>query len=160
MKFNYLFPYKYKKPGWALFILGFLLGLLSISYLRENSLFNCKVFAFFGEELFGGKYFFSIITNNILDELACIFLIFGAFFIAFSKENSEDEFISKIRLESLVWSTYMSYGVLLLAVIFVYGIPFFWVLAFNMFTLLTFFIVRFKWAVVKFKKQIDSKELL
>jgi hypothetical protein len=35
---------------------------------------------------------------------------------------------------------------------------FFWVLVFNMFTLLVFFLVRFNWALYKSKNQIYDEE--
>jgi hypothetical protein len=86
------------------------------------------------------------VKNNVFDELIGLLLIAGGLFIAFSKEETEDEFIAKIRLESLVWATYFNYAILMLSVIFVYGMSFFGVLVFNMFTLLLFFIIRFNWA--------------
>jgi len=63
-----------------------------------------------------------------------------------------------IRLESLVWATYINYGVLILALIFVYDIPFFWVLVFNMFTTLIFFIIRYNWALNNSKKSIENEK--
>ena len=74
------------------------------------------------------------------------------------KEKTEDEFIAMIRLESLVWATYINYGVLILALIFVYDIPFFWVLVFNMFTTLIFFIIRYNWALNNSKKSIENEK--
>jgi hypothetical protein len=87
-----------------------------------------------------------------------LLLIIGAILIAFSKEKFEDEFISKIRLESLVWAIYLNYAVLILAIIFIYDMTFFWVIVLNMFTLLFFFIFRFNWALIKSKKQIRDEE--
>ena len=102
--------------------------------------------------------FFSITENNILDEIIGLLLIIGALLIAFSKEKSEDEFISKIRLESLVWATYINFAILIFTIIFIYDMIFFWVLVFNMFTVLIFFIIRFNWALYKSKNQIKDEE--
>ncbi|MGB3922738.1 MAG: hypothetical protein WBL00_02275, partial [Bacteroidales bacterium] len=96
--------------------------------------------------------------NNVLDEISSILLIIGALLIAFSKEKTEDEFISKIRLESLVWATYINYAILIFAIIFIYDMTFLWVLVFNMFTLLVFFLIRFNWALYKSKNQISNEE--
>ena len=76
----------------------------------------------------------------------------------FSKEKDEDEFIAKMRLESLVWATYVNYSILLLALIFVFGIAFFWVMAANMFTLLFFFIIRFHWVMTRARKNLADYE--
>lgn len=127
-------------------------------YESHISLFDAKVFAIAGDALFSETTFFYITENNILDEMASILLIMGALLIAFAKERFEDEFISKIRLESLVWATYVNYAILVLAIIFVYDLTFFWVLVFNMFTLLVFFLVRFNWALNKSNNLISDEE--
>jgi len=110
------------------------------------------------EEIFSNTNFLSISENYVLDEIASILLITGALLIAFSKEKSEDEFIAKIRLESLVWATYVNYAILILAIMFVYEMTFLWVLVFNMFTLLIFFLIRFNWALYTSKNQISDEE--
>ena len=158
MKTNYLFPNRFKKIGWLLFIPGILLGIVYLIYQSDISLFDIKVFAIAEKVIFNDADFFTISENNVLDEISSILLIIGALLIAFSKEKTEDEFISKIRLESLVWATYINYAILILAIIFVYDITFFWVLVFNMFTLLVFFLIRFNWALYKSKNQIGNEE--
>lgn len=156
MKTNYLFSNWFKKIGWILFIPGIILGIVFLIYQSDISLFNIRVFAI--AKGFSDTTFFSILENNVLDEITSILLIIGALLIAFSKEKSEDEFISKIRLESLVWATYMNYAILILAITFVFSNPFLWVLIFNMFTVLFFFLVRFNWALYKSKNQISDEE--
>jgi hypothetical protein len=158
MKTNYLFPNHFKKIGWLLFIPGIILGIVYLIYQSDISLFDIKVFAIAEKVIFNDADFFTISENNVLDEISSILLIIGALLIAFSKEKTEDEFISKIRLESLVWATYINYAILILAIIFVYDITFFWVLVFNMFTLLVFFLIRFNWALYKSKNQISNEE--
>jgi hypothetical protein len=158
MRTNYLFPNRFKKIGWLLFIPGIVLGIVYLTCQSDISLFDIKVLAIAEEAMLGDTTFFSISENNVLDEILSILLIIGALLIAFSKEKSEDEFISKIRLESLVWATYINYAILALAIIFVYDIAFFWVLIFNMFTLLVFFLIRFNWALYKFKNQNSNEE--
>lgn len=161
MKTNYLLPYRFKKIGWFLFIPGVILGIvyLLFNYIdNQLVLLNVPVLAIADESLLGETSFFSIIENNIFDEIIGLLLIFGSLFIAFSKEESEDEFISKIRLESLVWATYINYMILLLAIVFVYGFVFFWVLVFNMFTVLIFFLVRFNWVLYKTKTRLQNEE--
>lgn len=158
MKTNYLFPNSFKTFGWLLFIPGIILGIVYLIYESDLNLFNVKVFTIAEEAIFSDTTFFSISENNVLDEISSILLIIGALLIAFSKEKYEDEFISKIRLESLVWATYINYAILILAIIFVYDMTFFWVLVFNMFTLLVFFLIRFHWALYKSKNQISDEE--
>ncbi|MFC3811134.1 hypothetical protein [Lacihabitans lacunae] len=158
MNTNYLFPNRHKKLGWLLFIPGIIIGIAFLIYQSDINLFNIKAFALAEEALFSDNSFFSISGNNFLDDISSILIIIGALLIAFSKEKFEDEFISKIRLESLVWATYINYAILTLAIILVKDMTFFWVLVFNMFTLLVFFLVRFNWALYKTKNQIYDEE--
>jgi hypothetical protein len=39
-----------------------------------------------------------------------------------------------------------------------YGGIFFWVMTFNLFTILTFFIIRFNWIIYSYKKQIEDEK--
>ena len=158
MKTSYLFPHKYKKIGWAIFIPFSILGLIMLITNLEPSFLDASVPAFFVDEIFGKKSFFGIVENNLLNELVGILVIVSGLLVAFSKEKQEDEFIEKIRLESLVWATFVNYGILLLAMVLVYDISFIWVMIFNMFTILIFFIVRFNWQIQKFKKSVSYEE--
>ena len=67
----------------------------------------------------------------------------------YTKEKIEDEFIFKLRNDSLVWAIILNYVVLLLTVIFIYEGNFFTVLVYNMFTPLIFFIIRFNFLKYK-----------
>ena len=97
-----------------------------------------------GNSIFGsGGGFFKIIENSILDELISLAIIIGGLIVGFSKEKIEDEFIYKLRKDSLVWALLFNYMVLVFAILFIYDFTFFDVLVFNMFTPLIFFIVRF-----------------
>ncbi len=158
MKTNHLFPHHYKKIGWILFIPGALLGILYLLFESGLDLFDASVFSIASSQLLKQPVYFGCIENNILDELAALLLITGSLLIAFSKQSAEDEYISQIRFESLVWAVYLNYAILLITIPFVYDIMFFWVLVFNMFTVLIFFIIRFHWALYKSKNQIADEE--
>ncbi len=158
MKTNYLLPNKLKKFGWVFFIIGFALWILSMIFTSEPDFLNFKVFAISDTFIFSDELFFEMTENNVFDEIIGLLLIFGSIFIALSKEKSEDEFISKIRLESLVWATYINYAILVLAILFIFGFSFFTVLVYNMFTLLIFFLIRFNWMIYKLKKSVKNEE--
>jgi hypothetical protein len=134
------------------------MGIMFLIFQEGINFLDINVFALHSDQFLGDIGIFTVLENNVLDELACIFLIIGALLIAFSKEKVEDEFIAKIRLESLVWATYFNYTILLLAIIFIYGMGFFWVMSFNIFTMLFFFIIRFIWMKNKSKKELAHEE--
>ena len=158
MKINYLFPHKCKKIGWAILVPSAAAGLIILFMDLEPEFLDLKVPAIFISEIFGDKRLFGIIQNNILNEIFSILIIVGLLLVAFSKEFTEDEYISKIRLESLVWAVYVNYGILLFSFLFIFDLSFLWVMLFNMFTVLVFFIVRFNWQISKLKKSVEHEE--
>ncbi len=158
MKAKYLFSHKFKKIGWIILIPSVVLGFLVVLFNYEPDFLDFNVPALVVEELMGEREYFGLINNNILNEIFGILIIISSILVAFSKEKIEDELISKIRLESLVWATYVNYGILIVAIIFVFDISFLWVMIFNMFTILLIFIIRFNWQVSKFKKAIGYEE--
>jgi hypothetical protein len=158
MKTQFLFPNKYKKLGWILFVPSLIIQLIAIlCELSLDNYLNVKVLALY-QDTFGNKsHFFSIIQNSISDELLTISLIIGGILICFSKLKNEDEYISKIRYESLVWSTYLNYGLIVFFTIFLYGISYLNVLFYNMFTLILFFIIRFHYMIYKLNSNSDDE---
>lgn len=150
MQTNYLLPNKYKILGWVLFILGIAFGAIHIFYNDyETKVLTTNVLAIYSDPLFGESGFFKIIKNSVVDELVSLAIIFGGLIIAFSKEKVEDEFIYKLRKDSLVWAIIFNYLILTVAIIFIYDMTFFHVLIFNIFTPLAFFIFRFNFLKLK-----------
>ena len=158
MKLNYLFPNKFKKIGWFILIPSVLVGLVSLIYEYEPNFLDFNVPAIFINDFFKDKQLFGMVNNNILNEIFGILIIISSLFVAFSKEKSEDEYISKIRLESLVWAVYVNYGILLFSFLLIFDFSFLWVMIFNMFTVLLFFIIRFNWQISKLKKSARYEE--
>jgi len=159
MKLNFLFPNKYKKIGWLILIPSAIIGLSTLIYEYEPSFLDFNVPAIFVDELFSvNKKTFRMVTNNILNEILGVLIIISTFLVAFSKEKSEDEYISKIRFESLAWAVYFNYAILILTFLFIYDFAFLWVMVFNMFTVLLFFIVRFNWQISKLKITTSYEE--
>ncbi|CAN5518298.1 hypothetical protein BH23BAC1_BH23BAC1_15230 [soil metagenome] len=149
MKTRYLFPNRFKKIGLMILIPATIIGLLMILY--DFYLFNLEfsVFAVYYGALFEPSQMFTFIENDTADEIIAIMVIVGGLMAAFSEEKDEDEYISKIRLESLLWATYINYGLLLFSVLFIYGSGFLQIMVFNMFTLLFIFLVRFNYLIYK-----------
>jgi small-conductance mechanosensitive channel len=153
-----LLPNKYKLIGWFLLIPATILGVILSFTGFEAFPLKAKVFAIFNDEIFGESHLFSVIETNITNTIVGILFIAGALFVAFSKEKSEDEFIAKLRLSSLLWAVWVNYILLLLAVLFVYGTSFFTVMVYNMFTVLIIFIVRFNYILYKNTKTVSDEE--
>ena len=157
MKTSYLLPHKYKTLGWVLFVLGLISGGIVVFGGYDFDILKINVISIYDEGGFlsGEKGFFNIIVNSILDELAALSIIIGGLLVGFTKEKIEDEFIYKLRNDSLVWAIIFNYFILAFTVIFVYEFSFFHVLVFNMFTPLLFFIFRFNF--LKYKSDSDEE---
>lgn len=164
MKINYLFPHRFKKFGWIVFVSVLL---FYVSFLINHEMYgdyfdrnlNVKVLAIVDNE-WGehNTHFFKMIHNNILDELIACLLVISGIFVGFSKVKVEDEMVAEIRLESLVWATYANYAILLVVIIFVFGMNFFDILYTNIFSLLFFFIIRFHWKLYQYNKISNNEE--
>ena len=152
MKTNYLLSQKFKIIGLVLLVPTLLLAVLYLFYDFELSFLDLRVFSIINEPLLGDTAHFKFIENNITNELIAVFAILSLIFIAFSKQKIEDEFVAEIRLKSLLGATYINYLVLLFCILFFYDFTFLWVMMFNMFTLLIFFIIHFNIKMLQLKR--------
>lgn len=149
-------PWKLKKAGLLSLCLGIILGFIYLFFDKEPDILNISVLSIIDQPIVGDVGYFNLVANNIFDELILLLLILGGALIAFTREKVEDELIAKIRLDSLVWAVYANYLILILAIIFIYGLPFLWVMVFNIFTTLIIFLLKFNLALRKLRK---SQEL-
>lgn len=157
MKNSYLFPSYFNKIGWIM-LPFFLLFSISILYMNEDWELNVNVFSLLNDG-FGGKAdWFTISKQNISDEIAFLGMTLSLLFIAFARQKDEDEFISRIRLESLIWAVIANYVILMLATWLFYGLSYLQVMMYNMFTVLVLFVVKFHFALYKLKKSASHEE--
>ncbi len=158
MNTKYLFNARYRTLGWVVFIPASILGCLTLILEWEPAFLDMNVLGFFIDEVFGVEKLVGFTENNVLNEILAILVILSGLLVAFSREKDEDELITKIRLESLVWATYWNYGILVLAFLFLYDFTFYWVMVFNMFTILYLFIIRFTIVIHKLRKSTRNEE--
>ncbi|MBS1588320.1 MAG: hypothetical protein JST52_01775 [Bacteroidetes bacterium] len=147
MKPKMLLANKFKKIGWFLLIPATLMGLLPILFNFQEIEINATVFAIYSGEIFNKGQNASFIKTDIYNTLVGVFFIVGGLLVGFSKEKNEDEYISNLRLNSLLWAVFVNYIFLLFMFIFIYGIAFLNVMAYNMFTILILFIAKFNYSL-------------
>lgn len=154
MKASNLLPFNVKRLGWIILIPAVILGITVLYF--EFAIPGFEVQIPYGSTILSNKP----LNNNLTDELVAIIIIVALVLIAFSEEKEEDEWVSKIRLESLQWSVYANYVLLVLAILLVYDVHFFEALVYNMYTILILFILRFNYVLrVKFNpNRIDANE--
>jgi phosphoglycerol transferase MdoB-like AlkP superfamily enzyme len=158
MSFQSLLPNKYKKPGWFILIPTTIIGVFLLITDTDNVQLNTTVFAIFSDQLLEGNKFFSFIHTDITATIVAIFFIIGALLVGFSKEKTEDEFISRLRLSSLLWAVLVNYILLLLCFLFIYGVSFLNVMIYNMFTVLIIFIARFNYVLYRGNKFLSDEK--
>lgn len=160
MKTSYLFPYRFKKVSGIVFGIAVILLMALLTNFNDFEQFqiNVKVFAIADTGIKMEPVYFGLTTNNIVDEIILIVLIISGLIYAFSKEKTEDEMVSKIRLDSLVWATYFNYIFILFCYAFIYGFAFLSILIIALFSHLLFFIIRFRWMMYRQNKLSGYEE--
>lgn len=148
MRSKILLPHRFQKIGWLLFVpfsvlllltsyAEFEFGWLTIPVLESESTLS---------QIFDKK--------NFTLELELIGVFISLFFIAFSKEKEEDEFIQKLRLDSLLVAFYTYTFILIIGTLVFYGLVYFEFMGYNMFTIQLIFIGRFRWVLHSQKKSL------
>ena len=159
MKSRFLFSHKFKPLGWLLFLAGLVLGIILAVYEYDFPSWEVNVFPLIGDNsILSSNPAFEWSTNNIADELASLLLIVGGILVSFSKTKDEDEYIATVRMESLIWATYVNYAVLLFAIVFVFDMSFLNIMIYNMFTILFIFMIRFHYMLYKVKRAMRHEE--
>ena len=147
MKKNYLFPHRFRMIGWVLVIAAVALYVTEQIWFptlrfKMPALYYDGIFEFM-DDAPSPKGFFVMATTTILSIIIPILTI-GLIFIGFSKEEVEDEFVTHVREQSLVWATYITAVLFILATLLVYGMPFTIVPYIVFFVFLVLFIVKFR----------------
>jgi hypothetical protein len=141
MKPKLLLPYRCKLIGLLVFLPSLILGIAIYFYD-----FNFSILESAGTTIkleTSGTQMNVSDARNYTDELALTGMIIGLLMIAFSRQKEEDEFINKIRLESLQWAILVNYILLIIATWAVYGFDYIDVMIYNMLTVLLIFNIRF-----------------
>lgn len=142
MKTNYLLPHPFLKLGVILLLPFLLLSILSAHYHFELPFLVWEDFR-------AGTGMLSPADENFTNEIAGLGLLLSLIFIGFSRLKIEDEYIMKIRLESLLWGIYINYLLVAAAFLLVYGGDFLTVLVYHLYTPLIIYIIRFYLSLAK-----------
>lgn len=165
MKKSYLFPTYFKKIGWIITLPLLLYILISIIF-DLNWDFNFYMPAVYYDpnivtSLFGNNKesgFLAIAETSFFTTLFPIIIVIGLSFIAFSKNKNEDEYISKIREQSLVWSMIVGYFIFILFTLFIYGTPYISVVIYDIYIFLILFVCKFNFELYRLKKSLKNEE--
>lgn len=155
MNTRLLFPHRFRLIGWLILVPMVVLGTATMYWDFQWDWLDIPLPKWLSAtpNKAGGINFDNLgalgSSINLTNELAALGSIGGLLIVAFSKEKVEDEMIVQLRLEALQWSIYANYVVLGVGILLVYGLAFYTVTVYNMFTVLLVFIARFRWLVYK-----------
>jgi hypothetical protein len=151
---KYLFNYKWKRISGWIFYLTIPVGMYLLFTDSFEDLLKIQVFSLFHyetifttsdtENIIGSRGF-QWIENGFVDEILTFVIIVSGIIHSFCKEKIEDELISKLRMDSLVISLYINYGVLIFFNFFVYELSYIYVMVFHLFTILILFNLIFRY---------------
>lgn len=147
---DYLFPHRYRRIGWWMIVVSVLLGVAWL--VSDKDLFNGKAFALVNDGFLGTSYFAAITDTDWFIQIFVILLSLGLLFVGFSRERNEDECIGKIRFQALAWSIFINTGLVIFTTLFVYGLPYIYVMYFYAFSLLLLFVCRFIYKMYQFRR--------
>ncbi len=155
-----LFPRRFRKIGWLLFIPGLLLGISSLIYEFEWTWFIFNIPSF-GNDLLETseqtKGQFRWMSENLSNELFGLLILVGSMFVALSRKQQEDEFHVHLRLSALVWAVYLNAVIQVIAILFLYGFEFLFFMQSNLFAVMILFILRYHLILRKYKLQGDAQ---
>ena len=149
---NYLFDNKYKKISGLVFYLTSIIGLYLLLTDKIFDLFTLNVYSLFSESFSDLTYGGGWIENGLGDEIFTTIIIISGLINSFCKEKIEDELISKIRLESLTMSLFISYGLVIISTFLIYNLSYMYVLVFNLFIILILFNLIFRYRLYEHYK--------
>lgn len=148
-------PHSYRIVGWILTIPAFAAGLWFMFAEPEFGALDARVFALIGEkgnDFLGDTAFFVFMKNNLTDELIGAVLLIGLFLLCFTREKKEDEYIARVRSESMQWAVFVQMCVFFIALLTVYGMPFWSFMLINLYLLPIVFVIRYYTRIYKINR--------
>ena len=145
MKAQYLLPHRYKRIGWLLFGVSLLVCLL-----MQLGLVPTAGLATMPALVSDAGWFHFVQPDNNAFDFFGILLLLGCLVTGCSAEKHEDEFIATLRLDALLWATYLNYSLLGVALLFTYGTAFLNIMIYNLFSLPILFLLRFQYILYRY----------
>lgn len=143
-----LLPNRFKIIGWFVFLPSLILGLISLSGVMN---FEISLPVIYSSGFFdnGEQSFLRSAKIDLFPNLFGILIIIGGILVGFSKEKIEDEYISSLRLKSVFWSLIVSYSIVFILFVTVFGSLFLTVMILIMFLPLVLYVFRFNYLLLK-----------
>ncbi len=157
MEKNYLLPNKFKRIGIVMFVPFCALCLWLLFTDLEFEHFHIPVLAICIDDLFEDLKLFKITNTDPTNEVGMLGLLVSLCFIALSKERDEDEMTGKIRMQSFVWSFWVTSAILAFGILFFYMLSFLYFAFAALFLVFVLYILKFNLTMRSIRRESDEK---
>lgn len=148
---KFLLPSRAAKIGWLLAIPSLV---LMFAHIQFGFTLDFLDFQSNHSGFFEDGFLWDLPSNNFTDEIGTVVLLIGLLLVALAKHPQEDERISQMRLESLLWAILVNTLLIIICVIVFYGTVFLQIMAWNIATPLMLFIARFHFTLLMEKRKM------
>ena len=121
-KLTYLLPRGFRFAGFVFTFAGAILGIMRFYFDFKPDVLDQKVYAVYSVYL--KTRTMKIESNQLIEEIVGLLLIFGLFMIAFAREKDETPQVSAVRLKAFFISFYINTAFLIFSILFTYGLAF------------------------------------
>lgn len=146
MKSRFLFPYKSRFIGYVLIFAYIPVMVTKKMFYHGYMDHGVHIKLPDNPSLFSPDHVFNVIATLVVT--------IGLLLLAFSKEKFEDEQIIQLRLDSLQWTMYFTYILFIMIIIFTNSIDLVHIVGINLWLLLVFFIIRFRWVIFRLNRSL------
>lgn len=143
----YLMPNGLRSLGIIFSISGILLAVARYYFNYKPDFLNLKVFALYS--FYIETKTFTLISNQMIEEIAGILLLIGLFLVAFTREKEESESLDALRLKAFLLTAYLNLIYLLCSILFFYGFGFVGALVVFMVGWLAIYLVAFRYLLYR-----------
>ena len=109
-------PNKLRILGIIFLTFGIILLILKYKFNYKPEFLNLKVFALYSFYIEAKT--FSMITHQMIADIAGIFLITGLFILSFTKEKNESDEIDSLRLKAFILAAYVNLFYIISSILF------------------------------------------
>jgi hypothetical protein len=143
-----LLPFYCKVTGYILTFAGIVFSYLRFGLGIKPAFLEMKVFAIYSS-IFETRYF-SLVYNNISEEICSILLLAGLFLLTFSREKNEREEFWSIRCKSMFLAVYIDAVLLMISFLFIFGLGFLAIMTMHLFSLLLIYNIIYLISLYRF----------
>jgi hypothetical protein len=148
---RYLLPYKYKYLAYSSFILGLILFVIRFIYGIKLAILNWNVFAIYSS--FFDTKIFTMVQNNMSEEITLFFLLIGLNFLIITREKKEFLELQFLRLKIFVISLIINLTIMLIANFTIYGLAFLWITFSSLVSFQIIYILIFQFAKIRLNQR-------